>query len=149
MIQNRNIGNFLGMDGNKIVILSIGYKCSKSLWGTGRKEMFTDILKDLRKQKHVTQIQLAEAIGVSPGNVGDWESGKSRPNYGALISLSRFFGVSADVLLGIDDSVEERQVLREGESELLAMIRMMDERDRQDIYGLAQMKYTRAYQREA
>lgn len=137
------------MDGYKIVIPSNSDNNLKWFVKTGEEKMFTDILKDLRKQKHVTQIQLAEAIGVSPGNVGDWESGKSRPNYGALISLSKFFGVSADVLLGIDDSVEERQVLREGESELLAMIRMMDERDRQDIYGLAQMKYTRAYQREA
>ena len=69
--------------------------------------MFTNILKDLRRQKHVTQIQLAESIGVSPGNVGDWESGKSRPNYGALIALSKFFEVSADVLLGIEEAEEE------------------------------------------
>ena len=61
--------------------------------------MFKDVLKHLRKQKNVTQLQLAEAIGVSAGNVGDWENGKSHPNYKALISLSNFFNVSADYLL--------------------------------------------------
>ena len=111
--------------------------------------MFTNILKDLRRQKHVTQIQLAESIGVSPGNGGDWESGKSRPNYGALIALSKFFEVSADVLLGIDYSNDRKAELEEDESELLLMLREMDERDREDIYGLATLKYARSLKKEA
>ena len=34
--------------------------------------MFGDLLKELRAQKKVSQIELARAIGVSNGNVGDW-----------------------------------------------------------------------------
>ena len=108
--------------------------------------MFPTILKTLRKQKHVTQIQLAEALGVSPGNVGDWESGKSNPSYQALIGLSDFFDVSADILLGIRDTSEgptKGDVLMEEEAKLIAMMRRMDERDRKDIIDPASIKYNR------
>lgn len=61
--------------------------------------MFNILLKELRAKKGMTQAQLAKAIGVSPGNVGDWETGKSKPGYTALATLSRIFEVSADYLL--------------------------------------------------
>ena len=55
--------------------------------------MFNILLKELRAKKCMTQAQLAKAIGVSPGNVGDWETGKSKPGYTALATLSRIFEV--------------------------------------------------------
>lgn len=61
--------------------------------------MFNTLLKELRAKNGMTQGQLAKAAGVSPGNVGDWESGKSKPGYNALASLTRIFDVSADYLL--------------------------------------------------
>ena len=61
--------------------------------------MFSELLRELRLKKGVTQIELAKAIGVSNGNVGDWERGRSKPGYDALISLSRFFEISAGRLL--------------------------------------------------
>ena len=39
--------------------------------------MFSELLRELRLKKGVTQIELAKAIGVSNGNVGDWERGRS------------------------------------------------------------------------
>ena len=61
--------------------------------------MFSALLKKLRSEKNLTQGQLAKEVGVSPGNVGDWETGKSKPGYNALASLARIFEVSADYLL--------------------------------------------------
>lgn len=131
------------------MILSIVLRDCPREKETGGLRMFTDILKDLRKQKHVTQIQLAEAIGVSAGNVGDWENGKSRPGYGALIALSNFFGVSADVLLGLNEEETKRTVLEDWEVELVSMLREMDMGDREDVCGLASMKYARKMKKEA
>lgn len=108
---------------------------------------FTEIIKGLRKQRNITQVQLAEAIGVSAGNVGDWESGKSRPGYGALISLSHFFHVSADVLLGLSEEGLPHEQKSDWEKKLLTMVQDMDEDDRDDIYGLALMKYSRNQKR--
>ena len=65
--------------------------------------MFGDLLKELRAQKKVSQIELARAIGVSNGNVGDWERGRSKPGYDALVALSRYFEISAGRLFGASD----------------------------------------------
>lgn len=105
--------------------------------------MFVEILKELRRKNDVTQMQLAEAIGVSAGNVGDWENGKSKPSYNALIQISKFFGVSADVLLEIESPSAHVSNLSRTENELLLMLRDMDRRDREDIMGLVLLKYNR------
>ena len=109
---------------------------------------FTEILKQLRREKSVTQFQLAEAIGVSPGNVGDWETGKSRPGYKALVSLSHFFNVSADVLLGLKCEENTGVVLENREESLIYMMREMDDGDLEDIYGLVRMKHKRKQGKE-
>lgn len=70
--------------------------------------MFSAILKDLRAKNGYTQGQLAKMLGVSPGNVGDWETGKSKPGYSALASLARIFEVSADYLLELDAAPAKR-----------------------------------------
>ena len=70
--------------------------------------MFSALLKELRAQNGFTQTQLAKAVGVSPGNVGDWETGKSKPGYNALASLSRIFEVSADYLLELSPALEKQ-----------------------------------------
>lgn len=114
--------------------------------------MFPAILKSLRKQKRVTQIQLAKSLGVSPGNVGDWETGKSYPSYQALIALSDFFEISADILLGIRKKEEMPSAggfLAEREAELIAMMRRLDDRDRNDLFDLASLKYMRTCKDES
>lgn len=56
-------------------------------------------IKELRKQKKISQAELAKNINVSAGNVGDWERGKAKPGADAIISLIQYFSVSADWLL--------------------------------------------------
>lgn len=106
--------------------------------------MLPVILKNLRKRKNVTQIQLAAAIGVSPGNVGDWETGKSHPNYMALIRLVKFFDVSADILLGLGEEGTFSTKLSDDESRLISQIRCLDDRDREEIIALTTIKYCRS-----
>ena len=53
----------------------------------------------LRKQKGLSQEQLAEKIGVSRQSISKWELGKSAPDLNNIIALSNFFGVSTDYLL--------------------------------------------------
>lgn len=43
--------------------------------------------------------KLANKIGVSSGNVSDWENERSKPSSDAIINISNFFNVSADWLL--------------------------------------------------
>lgn len=57
-------------------------------------------IRQLRKQRKLTQEKLAEALGVTVGAVYKWESGQSQPELSMLVELADFFDTSVDVLLG-------------------------------------------------
>ena len=61
---------------------------------------FKDVLKEIRLEKNVSQVKLAEAIGVSKGIVSMWETGQREPTLSSLVSLADYFGVSLDYLVG-------------------------------------------------
>ena len=56
-------------------------------------------LQDLRKQKGLTQEELAEALYVSRTAISKWESGRGYPNIDSLKAIAQFFGVTIDELL--------------------------------------------------
>ena len=60
-------------------------------------------IKDLRKEKNISQSELANAIGVSQKALDYWERGVSEPKASYIVALPDFFNVSADYLLGIKD----------------------------------------------
>ena len=51
--------------------------------------MFAERLKEIRNGAGMTQVQLAEALGVSKGTVAMWEIGKREPNYETLNASAR------------------------------------------------------------
>ncbi|MBQ8844559.1 MAG: helix-turn-helix transcriptional regulator [Clostridia bacterium] len=63
---------------------------------------FKDILKELRLEKKLGQVQLAKEIGVSKGVISLWENGLREPNMYSLIKLSQFFKISIDELVGLN-----------------------------------------------
>ena len=65
-------------------------------------------LAELRRQKGLSQIELAEAMSVSRQAVSMWESGATIPSIDNLILLSRLYGVPMEALLS-PDSREEFQ----------------------------------------
>lgn len=54
----------------------------------------------LRKEKSMTQEQLAEALGISFAAVSKWERSVATPELGYIIEMADLFGVSVDSLLG-------------------------------------------------
>ena len=56
-------------------------------------------IQELRKQKGVSQEELANELGISRQAVSKWESGQSFPELDNIIALSDYFGVSADYIL--------------------------------------------------
>ena len=60
---------------------------------------FNEKLQELRKQKGLTQEELAEALFVSRTAVSKWESGRGYPNIESLKAISKFFRVTVDELL--------------------------------------------------
>lgn len=60
---------------------------------------FSEKLTVLRKQKHLTQGEFAQEVGVTRQAVYKWESGQSYPGAQTLIEMKRLFGISIDDLL--------------------------------------------------
>lgn len=66
------------------------------------KTKLAENIKKYRKERNLTQEQLAEALSVTTGAVYKWESEKSLPEVGMLMELADFFDTSIDVLLGYE-----------------------------------------------
>ena len=64
---------------------------------------FNEKLQELRKQKGLTQEELAERLYVSRTAVSKWESGRGYPNIESLKAISKFFSVTVDELLSSDE----------------------------------------------
>ena len=51
-------------------------------------------LKDLRRERGITQEQLAEQLGVSGRTISRWETGNNMPDISLLVEIAEFFDVS-------------------------------------------------------
>ena len=63
---------------------------------------FNEKLLELRKQKGLTQEELANALYVSRTAISKWESGRGYPSIDSLKTISDFFGITLDELLSAD-----------------------------------------------
>ncbi len=67
-------------------------------------------LKLLRKDKNITQEQLAGYLGVSSQAVSRWECGTACPDISLLPQLADFFEITVDELLGVDEQEKHREI---------------------------------------
>ena len=67
-------------------------------------------LKKLRREKGNTQEELAEHLGISMQAVSKWERGEGYPDITLLPSIALYYDVTADKLLGMDDTVIETKI---------------------------------------
>ncbi|MGQ7344242.1 helix-turn-helix domain-containing protein [Streptococcus suis] len=67
---------------------------------------FSERLKSLRLKAKLTQIEVAEKIGVSQPQYARWEAGKRKPSSETLQKFADFFGVSMDYLAGKEEEDE-------------------------------------------
>ena len=70
---------------------------------------FPELLRQCRKQKHMSQAELASLLGVTQQAVGKWESGKSSPDPATVAKLAEILDTTADYLLGLFDPASEGQ----------------------------------------
>lgn len=72
---------------------------------------FNEKLCELRKNRKMTQEELAEALFVSRTAISKWESGRGYPSIDSLKEISKFFSVSIDDLLSADKiiSIAEKE----------------------------------------
>lgn len=61
---------------------------------------FSERLKDLRKQAGLTQVNVAERLGVSQPAYASWERGIKKPTQENLVKIAQVLNVSVDYLVG-------------------------------------------------
>lgn len=71
-------------------------KCVKNL-------NMKDRLKELRKEKGVSQKEVATALGITLSAYSNYEQGIREPNIEIIIAICRYYDVSSDYLLGLED----------------------------------------------
>jgi transcriptional regulator with XRE-family HTH domain len=80
-----------------------------------------DFIALLRKEKNLTQKQLADELKVSDKAVSRWETGKGYPDVTSLVALSEFFSVSVNELLSGNRFCNE-ELVDEAEKNIIGVI---------------------------
>ena len=79
-------------------------------------------IRTIRKEKGLTQEQLADAMGVSTASVSKWETGVAAPELTVLADLADYFEVSIDALMGHTiDKVQLEEKIQEARNLSLEM----------------------------
>ena len=64
---------------------------------------FADRLKELRKDKGLSQMQLALELHISQSAIAKWELEKTEPTASAIIAIAAYFHETTDYVLGVTD----------------------------------------------
>jgi len=76
-------------------------------------------LRELRKEKELTQEQLAEKFGVSSRSVSRWENGNTMPELGILVELAEYYGVDIKEII---DGERKSESMEKEEKETLRKV---------------------------
>ncbi|MFR3687372.1 MAG: helix-turn-helix domain-containing protein [Enterococcus sp.] len=96
-------------------------------------------IAELRKQKNMSQLELAKALNVAPSTIGMWETDQRAMKDDSIRQLSKYFGVSTDYILNgnetktdpnllvathVDDDLTEKQ--KQEVQDFIEFIKMRD-----------------------
>lgn len=66
-------------------------------------KIFGERLKELRTEKGLSLIKLAKEIDISDATICRWENNKADVGAQEIVIIAKYFNVSADYLLGLED----------------------------------------------
>lgn len=68
-----------------------------------KKDTIGNRIKELRKEKWLTQIQLAQELKIDKSTIAKYETDVVEPSLSMIYILIEYFNVTADYLLGLED----------------------------------------------
>ena len=72
-----------------------------------------EVIRKYRKEKHMTQEEMANRLGVTAPAVNKWESGASSPDIALLAPIARLLDISLDELLSFKENLSDTEVFRD------------------------------------
>ena len=91
------------------------------------QEKIGSFLRDLRKEKELTQEELAEKFGVSSKSVSRWENGKTLPDLAILVELADYYEVDIKEII---DGERKSEIMEKEEKETLQRVADYAEADK-------------------
>lgn len=93
-------------------------------------------IKMLRERNNISQSELAKKLETTRATVSSWEMGVNSPNAHFLIELSKYFKVSSDYLLGLDNSENiNMSSFSRDEKKIMIMLAEHFDKNKQNIKG--------------
>jgi transcriptional regulator with XRE-family HTH domain len=95
-------------------------------------------LTKLRKARGLSQSETAAALGITQSTYAGWETGTRKVQLSTMLQLSEYFGVSVDVLIGVQKltvpTTDERAFdLKESEKNLILTFRKLNREGKQKL----------------
>lgn len=78
-------------------------------------------LKSLRKEKSLTQREVAKHLNVSEKTISKWETGNGLPEISLLLPLCRFYGISLNELLS-GERLNEKEYIEKAEENIASLV---------------------------
>lgn len=95
---------------------------------------FAERLKELRSEKNLTQTELGEKVGINYSTLSDYERGnKADPYMSTLRTLSNFFEVSIDYLIG-ESNIKNNELIEKCQE----LMKKLTDEDIRKVYSYAE-----------
>ena len=101
------------------------------------QQVIGKFISQKRKEKNITQEQLAEKLGVSNKTVSKWETGKCMPDYSVVKLLCEELDITVAELMDGEEA-EEKSVRTYDEEQIMSLLRRTQELEKQKnlLYGI-------------
>ena len=86
-------------------------------------------IADLRKSKNMTQLQLAEKLGITDRAISKWENGKALPDASLMLDLCKELGITVNDLLS-GEVVSMNEYNEKSEQNLIEMVKQKEKTDK-------------------
>ena len=97
-------------------------------------------IKEVRKQKKLSQVELASKLGVNQTAVSQWERGSTLPSGNLLPKLTALLDTSSDYLLGISDEppvkIDPDDIISKITRQIVLDTLEMDESSKKEVYDI-------------
>jgi transcriptional regulator with XRE-family HTH domain len=96
-------------------------------------DAFSENLAQIRKERGMSQLELAAKIGIAQPNISDYERGNVRPSLDIFVALLRTLNASADQLLGLETAPPQPVLKDKKLLQHVALIEKLPRRDREAL----------------
>lgn len=100
-------------------------------------EDFKYRLKKLRKERKITQSQLAEKFKFTDATINRYEKGVNEPTLETLVKIAKFFNVTTDYLLGfepVNKNIPESEFTQE-QQQVVELIKKLNSKELEKVYN--------------